>query len=214
MLVAAMKERQTGFTLIELMITIVLVAILLGIGIPSFAEFIRNSRITSKANDLLTAMHLARTESIKRRAPVTVCGTTNAQAATPACDTNSFDEWITFVDDDGNPTAASGNEGNGTFEPGSNETLLRRSTAKTDGITTYPNAAVAGYVQFGLDGFQRRASGAAPTDLDIRICHDSKGNVIISGADDSAARAVVVTRTGRPEVTRSYTRIQTLGGCS
>ena len=213
MIRAAMKAKARGFTLLELMITIALVAILLGIGAPSFAEFIRNSRITSKANDLLAAMHLARTESIKRRAPVTVCGSSNSDAAAPACDTASFDEWIVFVDDDGDPDVATGQEGNGTYEPGSGEILLLRSAPARDDISTFPSDDVGGYVQFGLDGFQRRAGGVAPTDLDIRLCHDAKGNVITSGADDSAARALLVTRTGRPEITRSFARIDGLGGC-
>jgi type IV fimbrial biogenesis protein FimT len=212
MIRAAMKAKARGFTLLELMITIALVAILLGIGAPSFAEFIRNSRITSKSNDLLAAMHLARTESIKRRAPVTVCGSGNSDAAAPACDTNSFDEWIVFVDEDGNPAVAA-TDGDGEFDPGSGEILLLRSAPARDDISTFPSDDVGGYVQFGLDGFQRRAGGVAPTDLDIRLCHDAKGNVITSGADDSAARALLVTRTGRPEITRSFARIDGLGGC-
>ena len=213
MLRRAMKAKQSGFTLIELMVTIVLLAVLLGIGAPSFAEFIRNSRITSTANDLLAALHLARTEAIKRRAPVTVCGTSDAQAEEPECDTESFAEWLVFVDDDGDMDVPSGDEGNGTFEPDSDEILLRRSAPARDGISSYPNEAVGGYIQFGIDGFQRRDGGTAPTDLDIRFCHDSKENVIVSGTDDSAARAVLVSRTGRPEVSRSYSRIDALGGC-
>jgi len=213
MLRRAMKAKAAGFTLIELMVTIVILAVLLGIGAPSFAEFIRNSRITSKSNELLAAMHLARGEAIKRRVPITVCSSDDAQKDSPGCDGASFDEWIVFVDDDGNADVPSGNEGNGSFEPASGETLLRRSGDATRGISAYSNESANGYVQFGLDGFQRRHLGAAPVDLDIRICHDSKGNKIASGTDESTARAVLIVRTGRPEVTRSYSRIADLGGC-
>ena len=73
-----MKAKSAGFTLLEIMLVIALLAILLGLGAPSFTEFMRNSRITGKANDLLAGLNLARTEAIKRHVPVTVC-------ATPAC---------------------------------------------------------------------------------------------------------------------------------
>jgi prepilin-type N-terminal cleavage/methylation domain-containing protein len=213
-----MKARQTGFTLLEVMIVIALLAVLVGIGAPSFGDFLRNSRITGKANDLLAGLSLARTEAIKRHAPVSVCATDDASAATPTCDAAAdFSQWIAFVDDDGDPDAVSGDEGNGTFEPGSDEILLTRSSGTIASITTTPSAAVADgddirYVQFGLDGFQRRGDGSAPTDLSVLMC-DDRGNKAISGADTSAARALFISRTGRAEVSRSVTRITAAGGC-
>ncbi|WP_419609603.1 pilus assembly FimT family protein, partial [Thiolapillus sp.] len=46
---------STGFTLIELMITLALVSLLMTLGIPSFNEAIRNNRLTTYTNDLVTA---------------------------------------------------------------------------------------------------------------------------------------------------------------
>lgn len=205
-----MKARSAGFTLLEIMLVIALVAILLGLGAPSFAEFMRNSRITGKANDLLAALNLARTEAIKRHVPVTVCASDDARAATPACDADAdFGEWIVFVDDDGNAAAASGDEGSGTFEPASGETLLMRSSDAVASISTIPSDAAEGYVQYGLDGFQRREDGSAPTDLVILMC-DERGNKATSGPDISAARAMFIVRTGRAEVSRSVERISNL----
>ena len=205
-----MKAKSAGFTLLEIMLVIALLAILLGLGAPSFTEFMRNSRITGKANDLLAGLHLARTEAIKRHVPVTVCATDDASAVDPECDADAdFSEWIVFVDDDGNPAAASGDEGSGTFESGSGETLLLRSSDSIASITTLPSEDVEGYVQFGLDGFQRRDGGAAPTDLAVLMC-DERGNTAISGPNISAARAMFITRTGRSEVSRSVDRITAL----
>ena len=202
-----MKAKSAGFTLLEIMLVIALLAILLGLAAPSFSDFVRNSRITGKANDLLAALNLARTEAIKRHVPVTVCATDDATAVAPECDADAdFSQWIVFVDDDGNPVAASGDEGNGTFEPDSDEILLRRSSESIESITTLPSEDVAGYVQFGQDGFQRRDGGAAPTDLAVLMC-DDRGNKAISGSDISAARAMFITRTGRAEVSRSLERI-------
>lgn len=210
MLLRAMKARSAGFTLLEIMIVIALLAVLLGLAAPSFGEFIRNSRITGKANDLLAGLNLARTEAIKRRAPVTVCATSDAAASTPECDADSdFSQWIVFVDDDGDPDDLPADEGNGTFEPLSGETLLLRSSGPVESISTLPSEDVAGYVQFGLDGFQRRDGGAAPADLSVLMC-DDRGNKAISGSTISAARALFISRTGRSEVSRSVSRIDAL----
>lgn len=61
----AMKT-VNGFTLIELMVSVAILAILLGIGIPSMQVMIQNNRITSAANDFLGALGAARSEAIKR----------------------------------------------------------------------------------------------------------------------------------------------------
>jgi len=68
-----LKQRaHSGFTLIELLITISIVAILLGVGLPSFVNFIDNNRVTSQANDLVYSFHMARSESVKRGTEVRV----------------------------------------------------------------------------------------------------------------------------------------------
>ena len=65
-------NKSSGFTLLELMIVVTVLAILLGIAIPSFVETIRQSAVRSQANELLALMHFARTEAIKRRAEIVV----------------------------------------------------------------------------------------------------------------------------------------------
>ena len=55
-----------GFTLVELAVTLVVAAILLAVGVPSFTGFIRNVEITTTANDFFAAINLARTEAIQR----------------------------------------------------------------------------------------------------------------------------------------------------
>ena len=77
-------KRQSGFTLLELMITVALAAILLTAAVPNFNSMVQNNRISTEANQFITAMNLARSEAIKRRANIDV-------VATDASDSNN--EW-------------------------------------------------------------------------------------------------------------------------
>ncbi|MFN2308478.1 MAG: GspH/FimT family pseudopilin [Gammaproteobacteria bacterium] len=66
----------SGFTLIELMITLAIAAILLTVGIPSFQAVFQSNRLATQANELIGAVNLARSEAIKRGANVTVRAST------------------------------------------------------------------------------------------------------------------------------------------
>ena len=64
---------QRGFTLIEAMIAIAVLLVLMAIAVPSFRDASHRSQLRAAANDLVTSAHLARSEAIKRNAPVTMC---------------------------------------------------------------------------------------------------------------------------------------------
>ncbi|MBV1790123.1 GspH/FimT family pseudopilin [Marinobacterium sp. D7] len=66
-------SRHAGFTLLELMVSLAILAILLGIGIPSFQSFIQNSQLNASKEGLESALYLARSEAVTRRSSITVC---------------------------------------------------------------------------------------------------------------------------------------------
>jgi type IV fimbrial biogenesis protein FimT len=66
-------KTQRGFTLIEAMVAIAVMLVLMAIAVPSFRDASRGGQLRTAANDLVTSAHFARSEAIKRNAPVTLC---------------------------------------------------------------------------------------------------------------------------------------------
>jgi len=98
------NQSNKGFTVIELMVTIAVVAILLSVAVPSFWTFIQSNRVTAQANELVTALGFARSEAVKRGEIVSLC--MSNQAEPPACATGGSDDWsggwLAFVNPDQN----------------------------------------------------------------------------------------------------------------
>lgn len=72
-----MLQKSYGFSLIELMVAITVLAVLLGVGLPSFNNVIQNSRSTALANEIVTSLNLARSEAVKRTQSIMVCASTD-----------------------------------------------------------------------------------------------------------------------------------------
>ncbi|MDQ1315218.1 MAG: type fimbrial biosis protein FimT [Pseudomonadota bacterium] len=73
---------QRGFTLVELMVTIVITAILAGIAMPSATEMMLSGKLTMIVNSMVSSVQLARSEAIKRNARVTLCASSNGSTCT------------------------------------------------------------------------------------------------------------------------------------
>lgn len=98
------RRGMTGVTLIELVVTLSIAAILLTIGVPSFQNIIATNRIASLTNELSTALQLARSEAVTRGKTVTVCKSDDVSDSTPTCNTGAAwqNGWLVFVDDNNN----------------------------------------------------------------------------------------------------------------
>jgi type IV fimbrial biogenesis protein FimT len=92
------KAMQTGFTLLELMVTLSIVVVFSMIALPSMSEFIKNEKLTTQINGLVASLQRARSEAIMRHVPITVCSSDNGTG----CTNDAWNEgWILFVDVNG-----------------------------------------------------------------------------------------------------------------
>jgi type IV fimbrial biogenesis protein FimT len=129
--------RNYGFTLIELIVTLVVAGLLVGIGVPNFRNFIQNSRVTSLTNDAIANFSLARSEAVARRKNVVVCRSAAPTAATPTCAADATGTWetgwIIFMDNNVPPDNA--------YSNADGDVLIRVHEALANGATLRSSGA-------------------------------------------------------------------------
>jgi type IV fimbrial biogenesis protein FimT len=174
-------RQQHGFTLIELMVTMAVLAIVIGIAVPSFNNLIQNNRSVALGEELVTALNFARSEAVKRGGRVSLC----ASADGIACSNNWTDGWMVFVDTAASDTATPPVVANAAA-------VLRvwQAPNANASITVTQNAVDTNFVRYNSLGALART-----------------GNVSIrsqlSGCTGESARTITVNRGGTISVANS-----------
>ena len=129
------KSKQNiyrGVTLVELLVTLSIMAILSAIAIPSFSSMVQDFAISGQVNSMNADVRYARSEAMKRGINVVLCPSADPLATTPTCSGTSWRTgWIIFVDSNNNAASDAG------------ELLLRRQESLSDksgGITATQNS--------------------------------------------------------------------------
>jgi len=175
-----------GFTLIELMVTISIAAILLSMAIPSFVSTIQSNNLTTHTNELISALNLARSEAIKRGVQVTLARKSDTATVWEA-------GWDVFVDKDGDESFADADPANpcetNADDSPAEDCLLKTYDALPDGYTirTSDDTDYQNYAVYLPTGFAKIAAEEI-----FRLC-DSSG-------DETKSRAIHINTLGRVRV--------------
>ena len=140
-------HRQRGFSLLELMFALSVLAILLGLSVPPFVSVIRNNRVISQNNEFIGALNYARSEAVRRNESVTLCSSTNGTG----CSTTTVwgTGWITFVD----------LNANGTLDGA--EVVMQVSPPVISGFTLDSTTGSLNNVRFQGNGMLGNAAGGS-----------------------------------------------------
>jgi type IV fimbrial biogenesis protein FimT len=153
-------SRQTGFTVTELLVVMAIVAILLGIGVPSYRYITNSYRMSAEVNGLLGDLQYARAEAIRQGQTVTACVSNNGTACTGGV--NWANGWIVFSDQNNNRTVDLG------------ETVLRvQGTFMGTTPDTFNADNNVTAITYNREGFASTAAGFAGSTITL---HEQTSN--------------------------------------
>ena len=105
-----------GFTLLELMVVLAIVAILTTLAVPSFTRLVQTNTISSNINNFMADLRYARSESIRRGGGVVMCRSDAPEAAPPECNITAgpggngwISGWIVYLDANNDGVVGAGN---------------------------------------------------------------------------------------------------------
>lgn len=169
-----------GFTAIELMITLTVVLVLVGIAVPTFLHISAQNQLATSTNHFNRAIYFARQAAISFNAPVTLCAG-NASGCFSATNWNWAMGWLAFIDRDHD----------GTLDNG--EAILSTGTPFGDNVVIAGNSPFKKPIVFMPMGQGERVSGAFAAGR-LRVC--------VPSAIENNARDLVLSITGRVRVER------------
>jgi type IV fimbrial biogenesis protein FimT len=169
-----LRSSNGGFTLIELMVVVVIVAVLLAVAGPAFYDNVVRNNVRTQASKIVSTLALARSKAVERNHPVTICASTDSTSATetePTCGGTWMDGWIVFLDLDEDGTPDSGE-------------VLRRFDGPPSGYTIENAISPLSYYPDG--------TASSATSAPIYLCPPDK--------DDLKVWSIEIEATGRPQM--------------
>ncbi len=155
-----------GFTFIELMIVMTMVAVMAAIALPNLGQFIANNRLKSQMYNMLESINIARAEAVKRKVKTVMCRSADPTATTPACGgtANTWTTgWIVYAKGDANDAYNS-----------ATDTIIGIGNAAHDTVTVMSNADGNSYLVYKPDGTLDETSQAVYAICDDRGESDGK----------------------------------------
>ena len=172
--------RQSGVTLVEAMVAILVLSLLLGLGVPGFVTMFKNNRMVSMANELVADINLARSEAIKRNGQVGLCASSTGAACLTGASSKQWEGgWTVFYDGD-----KSGDLGTQDCSSAVLDCRLAGNKGLDTGMTLRSSFA---------DALIYKSSGSADQPSGTFGLCDDRGA--------ASGRTVLVSRSGRPRVT-------------
>jgi type IV fimbrial biogenesis protein FimT len=172
-----MGIQSKGFTIVELLTGVAILAITMALAGPSFVTMIKDNRIDSATSEFVGALQLAKAESASRTRPVSVC-----KSNTTADGCNAGGEWtqgwLVFADIDGD----------GLLD--GEDTLILVREALHEQITFGGTAGVDEFITFFPSGT------TSVTSTEVLMMCDERGY-------DDSAQGVLISITGRGNVVRA-----------
>lgn len=167
-----------GFTLIELMVTVALVAILMAVAVPSMTTFQRNAQLTSFSSTMMAAINAARGEAMKRGRYAMV---------SPSDGSNWSSGWVVFVDMDRSQA----------YEATNDVSLLtREATPNYLAIDANGTAAESPpYIMFDASGYVRKKGGGLANQTFTIRRNDVSGTEALT-----QTRRIIISRPGRVRI--------------
>jgi type IV fimbrial biogenesis protein FimT len=199
-------SRQRGLTLVELMITIGVLAILTAIAMPNFRDFMRRNAVASHTNELLGDMRFARETAASDGSVVSICASSTVTAAVPTCSASLAytDGWLVYKA----PSLAT------VFSVGTGFSLLRvgqpMANASINSDTSPPisfdqrGAVPQGLVRFVVcakgsgDTIGKSMPRSAGTRVDVQASGRAASTPLDTSTSDSSAQTLCQTPTITP----------------
>jgi type IV fimbrial biogenesis protein FimT len=172
-------RRNRGYTLIELLITMALFVILLGLGVPSFMTFIQNAKVKNAAETTLAGLNMARAEAVRRNAVVRFQLVSDLTASCTASSNGLA--WVISLDD---PAGLCDVAISNTTAP-----RIYQKQSGTEGTDSITVSATAGS-GVAFNGLGRVTSGAALPVPFTQIDFSSAQGVCEHAAADGTVRCM------------------------